>query len=139
MSTRRDDPHRLLSKPRQGVSRPPGVGKGRIGRNAKLGQTPDDVRDQVRFTAKQVGGTLYVENEPIGRIAGDDRRIEPQSPYGERLQRGLIAPSVGVHDYQVGEQGFRLGDGHADIDAKTPRKFIRGRNDAAPTVRALEG
>ena len=85
---------------RKGVGRAPGVGDGSAGAKADAGELLDQGREHGGLAAMQMIGAGGVDDDPIRRIGGDDRREPLQHPKRQPLQRFGVGGRIGVLDHQ---------------------------------------
>ncbi len=73
-------------------------------------------------------GAGGVDDQTIGRIDSDDRRVALQRPFGELLQAGLIFQRFGVTDHQVWDQRLRLRCRHTDAEPGRLCSSVQGKH-----------
>ena len=98
--------------------------------NAGVCQTPGEVGEHRLLAAVQMRSTAGIDDQTIGGIGGNHRRIAPQRPHGEAVERGIIGSGLGVMCPQAGNERLRLRGGHARPQAETLRGGV-GRTDNA--------
>ena len=109
----------------------PGIGHRRPGGQAGAFQTLDHISDHGGLAAMETGGAGCIDDEPVRRVRGDDRRIAPQR---EAIERGTVRLRLGLPHDQVPDQCLRLAGGHADAQASALRGQIGSQNDAALSI-----
>ncbi len=77
---RRYDQGRITRETGQRVGRAPAVGDGGARGDAVGSQMIQQIAYQTLFAVIEMGAAGNVEDQPVGRIAGDDRRIALERP-----------------------------------------------------------
>jgi len=68
----------------------------------------------------KVRGAGGVDDDPIARIGGDDRREVLQHPQRQPVQRLGVSGQIGVLDHRAPHQRLGFGGGHADAQTGGP-------------------
>lgn len=127
--------------------RPRGIGcRGdrTAGQEAEPPKPPEQVLPQGRLPAEQMRTARNVENEAVGTIETDQRRVAV-APVGDLLQHHPVGGFVILRDIEIGQAGSRVGKSQSGKKSKLPRAPIRmdeterpsdlGKNNKWPLIR----
>ena len=84
-----------------------------------------EIGDQRRFAAIKMRAAGDVEQQAVGRIAGDQRRVA-QAPVGDFFQQLRVGLGVFLHGVELRMHGARLRQRHAGGETAPLRRLIDG-------------
>ena len=116
---------RRVGKARRRPGGADGVGDADAHGKAETGDARDEIRDQRRLAAEQMGAAGDVEQHAVGRIERGERRIAP-APVGDPLQQVRIGARVFLDRHQIGMHGARLRQRHRHPQARSLGRRIDG-------------
>ena len=105
-----------------------GAGNGKRIGEAGFFQAAAEIGDQFALAAIKMGATADVEQQAIGPIAGNQRRVA-QAPVGNGIEQGRIGFDVFSDDVNAGMHGARLRQSETGREAELSCRVIRGRNN----------
>ena len=130
------DKGRPRRKARQGMGCAPGLGdrgaRGEAGRAKAL----HHVGKHRRLAAMQMVGAGGVDNQAVGRIGGDDRRVARSAQSASRSSAAASPSGSASRTMQIPDQRLRLARRHADAQASGTRRRIGGQHDTPLPVTA---
>ena len=85
------------------------VGDGDAVREAGAAEAPREIAGQLRLAAEEMRAAADVEQQPVGRIDGDERRIA-QASLGQVVEQMRFGGGIVRACHQIGMHGARLGE-----------------------------
>ena len=99
--------------------------------HAEPGHPLLDIGGQPRLAAEQMGAAGDVEDQPVGRIERDHRRVA-DAAVGDPFEPGLVGRLVAVEHDQLGHSRPRIGQGHSRLQPQSSRRLVnRGQPERA--------
>ena len=136
---------------RSGAARPGGAdgrGDGGARCKAETRHAGEEIVAQLRFAAEQMGAAADVEQNAVGRIGGDERRVA-LAPVGDGIEQARVGGCILRHGDERGMHGARLRQRKASAQAEPFRRGVdrdeqstlprlpettRGRGSLTPTA-----
>ena len=110
---------------RDGPGAADGVGDGGAGMETLRREAGEEVAAKCRFPAEQVGAAGDVEDEAVGQVEADERRVAV-APVGDAFEGLPVRRFVGGRDGETGMHGAGIGERHVRPQAETLRRIVHG-------------
>ena len=127
-AARRNDLRLAITRERPGAARR--IGNRGLGRDAFRFEPLAEIIDQSRFALKQMRRARDIDEDAVGRIRRDQRRIS-DAPEREAHECRFVFVRRRVDHRQIGNERLRVRDGHAAAQIKPRRRRIDARDHAA--------
>ena len=115
-----------------------GAGNGDAVGEAGAVEPPGEIGDQRLLAAIKMRAAADVEQQAVGRIAGDQRRVA-QAPVGDALEQRRVGLGVFVDGFERRMHGARLRQRETGVQAEPFRRLVDGDDQLGIAALAIDG